>query len=110
VFASRNARDAVDELGGAGTFAEEAIGSGSQCRQYVLGAALPRLGHVDEIAQLLAFCVGDRAGYLTGTDILCDGGVLRRGSPPLKRHSPSPAPTDRTPQPSQDVEDPVLVA
>ena len=29
-----------------------------------------------EVAELLAFCAGDRAGYLTGTDILNDGGVV----------------------------------
>ena len=30
----------------------------------------------EEMADLLAFCAGDRAGYLTGTDILNDGGVI----------------------------------
>jgi NAD(P)-dependent dehydrogenase (short-subunit alcohol dehydrogenase family) len=30
---------------------------------------------VEEIAELLAFVAGDRAGYLTGTDILVDGGA-----------------------------------
>jgi NAD(P)-dependent dehydrogenase (short-subunit alcohol dehydrogenase family) len=39
-------------------------------------AALKRFGAVDEIAEVLAFCASDRAGYLTGTDILCDGGVI----------------------------------
>ncbi len=29
-----------------------------------------------EVAELLAFCAGDRAGYLNGTDILNDGGVV----------------------------------
>jgi len=28
-----------------------------------------------EIAELLAFCASDKPGYLTGTDILCDGGT-----------------------------------
>ncbi len=38
--------------------------------------AIKRLGHVEEIANLLAFCSSDKAGYLTGTDILCDGGCV----------------------------------
>lgn len=38
--------------------------------------ALKRFGQPGEIAELLAFCASDRAGYLTGTDIICDGGVM----------------------------------
>jgi len=37
--------------------------------------ALKRFGHPNEIAEVLAFCAGDKPGYLTGTDIICDGGV-----------------------------------
>lgn len=37
-------------------------------------AALKRFGTPEEIAELLAFCVSEKPGYLTGTDILCDGG------------------------------------
>ena len=39
-------------------------------------AAVPRWGTPEEMAELLAFCAGDKAGYLTGTDILNDGGVV----------------------------------
>jgi NAD(P)-dependent dehydrogenase (short-subunit alcohol dehydrogenase family) len=39
-------------------------------------AALKRFGRPEEVAELLAFCASDRAGYLTGVDILCDGGVI----------------------------------
>jgi NAD(P)-dependent dehydrogenase (short-subunit alcohol dehydrogenase family) len=39
-------------------------------------AALKRPGKVEEIAELLAFCASERAGYLTGIDVLCDGGVM----------------------------------
>lgn len=39
-------------------------------------AALRRFGKPEEIAELLAFCASDKASYLTGTDILCDGGVI----------------------------------
>lgn len=38
--------------------------------------AIPRYGHVEEIAHLLAMCTDRRLGYLTGVDILCDGGCL----------------------------------
>lgn len=38
-------------------------------------AALQRFGEPEEVAELLAFCAGTKPGYLTGTDILCDGGT-----------------------------------
>jgi NAD(P)-dependent dehydrogenase (short-subunit alcohol dehydrogenase family) len=50
---------------------EEQSGSGAMLRY----AALKRFGKPEEIAELLAFCASERAGYLTGVDILCDGGV-----------------------------------
>ena len=36
----------------------------------------PALGKPEEMAELLAFCASDKAGYLTGTDILNDGAVI----------------------------------
>jgi NAD(P)-dependent dehydrogenase (short-subunit alcohol dehydrogenase family) len=42
----------------------------------VADAAVPRWGKPEEMAALLAFCASDKAGYLTGTDILNDGGVV----------------------------------
>ena len=39
-------------------------------------AALKRFGRAEEIAEVLAFCAGSKAGYLTGVDLLCDGGVV----------------------------------
>jgi NAD(P)-dependent dehydrogenase (short-subunit alcohol dehydrogenase family) len=42
----------------------------------VANAAVPRWGKAEEMAELLAFCASDRATYLTGTDILNDGGVI----------------------------------
>lgn len=38
--------------------------------------ALKRFGYPTEIAELLAFSASGKAGYLTGTDIVCDGGVM----------------------------------
>lgn len=37
-------------------------------------AALKRFGEPEEIAAVLAFCASEAPGYLTGTDILVDGG------------------------------------
>lgn len=51
---------------------EEQAGAGAM----VADAAIPRWGKPEEMAELLAYCVSDRAGYLTGTDILNDGGVV----------------------------------
>lgn len=54
-------------------------------------AALKRFGTPEEMAELLAFCASDKAGYLTGVDILNDGGnragltfrdLLTLGRPP----------------------------
>ena len=42
----------------------------------VTDAAVPRWGKAEEMAALFAFCASDKAGYLTGTDILNDGGVI----------------------------------
>jgi NAD(P)-dependent dehydrogenase (short-subunit alcohol dehydrogenase family) len=51
---------------------EEANGAGA----LVADAAVPRWGKPEEMAELLAFCASTKAGYLTGTDILNDGGVV----------------------------------
>lgn len=51
---------------------EEQAGAGA----LVADAAVPRWGRPEEMADLLAYCAGERAGYLTGTDILNDGGVV----------------------------------
>jgi NAD(P)-dependent dehydrogenase (short-subunit alcohol dehydrogenase family) len=42
----------------------------------VAEAAVPRWGTAEEMADLLAFCASARAVYLTGTDIVNDGGVV----------------------------------
>ncbi|WP_068271053.1 SDR family oxidoreductase [Aldersonia kunmingensis] len=58
----------------------------------VEAAAVPRWGTAEEMADLLAFCASDKAGYLTGTDILNDGGViasLRQRSAVAAKGNPS---------------------
>lgn len=39
-------------------------------------AALQRFGDPQEIAELFTACVKPELGYLTGVDILCDGGLV----------------------------------
>jgi NAD(P)-dependent dehydrogenase (short-subunit alcohol dehydrogenase family) len=51
---------------------EEQAGAGAM----IANAAIPRWGKPEEMAELLAFCASANAGYLTGTDILNDGGVI----------------------------------
>jgi NAD(P)-dependent dehydrogenase (short-subunit alcohol dehydrogenase family) len=50
---------------------EEKSGSG----KLVDLAALKRFGRPEEVAEVLAFAASDKPGYLTGTDILVDGGT-----------------------------------
>lgn len=51
---------------------EEKSGSAAMLKT----AALKRFGTPEEIANVLAFCASEKAGYLTGVDVLCDGGVI----------------------------------
>jgi NAD(P)-dependent dehydrogenase (short-subunit alcohol dehydrogenase family) len=57
--------------------------------KYIQYTAFKRSGEPGEIAHLIAFCAGDKPGYLTGTDILCDGGCVASGFNPLKNRTPS---------------------
>lgn len=50
---------------------------------YTKYCALKRIGRVEEIAGLFAYCAGESAGYLTGVDILCDGGLVASGVNPI---------------------------
>ncbi len=50
---------------------------------FIKHCAIKRPGRVEEIANLIAFCAGNKAGYLTGTDIICDGGCVASGVNPL---------------------------
>lgn len=41
------------------------------------GAAIPRMGRVEEVAKTIAFLLSDAAGYITGQSIRVDGGLAR---------------------------------
>ncbi|WP_238948158.1 SDR family oxidoreductase [Clostridium sp. YIM B02569] len=49
---------------------------GKEAALFAERGALGRVGDVEEIAQLMALIASDAASYLTGTDILCDGGAI----------------------------------
>lgn len=55
--------------------------------EYIKYCAIKRLGHVDEIAVLLSNLADEKIGYLTGVDILCDGGCVASGVKPSRRKS-----------------------
>jgi NAD(P)-dependent dehydrogenase (short-subunit alcohol dehydrogenase family) len=48
---------------------------------------LARQGTADEVAGVVAFLLSDAAAYITGTDVLVDGGVV-----PTLRRAFAPAP------------------
>lgn len=54
-----------------------------EANDYIKFCAIKRFGRVEEIASLFSYCAGEGAGYLTGVDILCDGGLVASGVNPL---------------------------
>lgn len=57
----------------------------SEGEKYMKYCAIKRFGNVDEIASLFEYCISSGAGYMTGIDILCDGGLVASGMNPLKK-------------------------
>jgi NAD(P)-dependent dehydrogenase (short-subunit alcohol dehydrogenase family) len=54
--------------------------------KYTRRSIIKRSGRVEEIAGLFAFRISSKASYLTGIDILCDGGCIASGVTPLIRN------------------------
>ena len=46
------------------------------CKNFIDTSAAERTGTSDEIAEAGAFLLGEHAGFITGTDLLIDGGVI----------------------------------
>lgn len=54
-----------------------------EAMNYVKYCAVKRFGKPEEIAELMAFCISTKCGFLTGADILVDGGCCASGVNPL---------------------------
>ncbi len=52
----------------------------NEAQTYLKYNAINRLGQPDEIAALYAACADPAMGYLTGADIVCDGGCIAGGA------------------------------
>ena len=48
----------------------------AQCEAYARSFPIPRLGQPEEVAELVAFLVSDRAAYITGASLDINGGDL----------------------------------
>lgn len=53
--------------------------------QFTAHAAIKRFGKPEEIAYLFSTIVDERNGYLTGLDIICDGGIVASGVTAMTR-------------------------
>ena len=52
------------------------VDSTSGAAELARGSALGRMGRPEELAAVIAFLCSDQASYMTGTDILVDGGAV----------------------------------
>lgn len=68
--------------------------NGSHIRSLIEGSAMGSPGTPEDIAAVVAFLAGPEASYLTGTDLLVDGGVLPAllwgSAPPVIQEDPVP--------------------
>lgn len=55
---------------------DEFAAAGDGYQQMIDASAAMRTGTADEIAEAGAFLLGEHAGFITGTDLLIDGGVI----------------------------------
>lgn len=49
---------------------------GEQVASFARKGALRRVGESEEIADLITFLASEKSSYITGVDILCDGGTI----------------------------------
>ncbi len=57
--------------------AEDGVDEAEARRRELARAGVTRFGKPEEIGQLVAFLASDRADYVTGALVDCDGGVTR---------------------------------
>ena len=55
---------------------DEFAAAGEGYQQMIDACAAMRTGSSDEVAEAAAFLLGEHAGFITGTDLLIDGGVI----------------------------------
>ena len=55
---------------------DEFAAAGDNYQQMIDASAAMRTGSSDEIAEAAAFLLGEHAGFITGTDLLIDGGTI----------------------------------
>lgn len=55
---------------------DEFNAAGEGYQRMIAASAAKRVGTADEIAEAGAFLLGEYAGFITGTDLLIDGGVI----------------------------------
>ena len=55
---------------------DEFAAAGEGYQAMIDASAAMRVGTSDEIAEAAAFLLGEHAGFITGTDLLIDGGVI----------------------------------
>lgn len=55
---------------------DEFAAAGEGYQQMIDASAAERVGTSEEIAEAAAFLLGEHAGFITGTDLLIDGGVI----------------------------------
>ena len=68
---------------------DEFAAAGDSYQQMIDASAAQRTGTPEEVAEAAAFLLGGHAGFITGTDLLIDGGVIaaiRTGAYQLQEH------------------------